>query len=136
MRIFIDTAPLIYLCEGTPAQNQIVSSQLEKWLEADLFLGASTMTLLELLVVPFRENNKRLVLKYRTLLTDLLSEPLIPLDETIAEAASAYRAEYGFKTPDAIQLATAVQHGYDAFYTNDHRHSACNDIEIVLADLR
>lgn len=42
------------------------------------------MTLLELLVVPFRENNKRLAIKYRTLLNDLLSEPLIPLDETIA----------------------------------------------------
>lgn len=135
MRVFIDTAPLIYLCEGTGAQNQVVSSQLEKWLESDVFLGTSTITLLELLVVPFRENNKRLALKYRTLLTDLLSEPLIPLDETIAEAASSCRAEYGFKTPDAIQLATAVQHGYDAFYTNDRKLRTFEAIEIVSADL-
>ena len=133
MRIFIDTAPLIYLCEGTETQNQLVSTQLEKWLETESILGSSTMTLLELLVVPFRENNKRLALKYRTLLHDLLSEPLIPLDETIAESASFYRAQYGFKTPDAIQLATAVQHGYDVFYTNDRKLSACNEIEVVSA---
>ena len=133
MRIFIDTAPLIYLCEGTEKQNQSVSTQLGQWLEAERILGSSTITLLELLVVPFRENNKRLALKYRTLLHDLLSEPLIPLDETIAESASFYRAEYGFKTPDAIQLATAVQHGYDVFYTNDRKLSACNEIEVVSA---
>ena len=135
MRLFIDTAPLIYLCEGTPAQNKMVSGQLEKWLETDVFLGSSTMTLLELLVVPFRENNKRLALKYRTLLTDLLSEPLIPVDEPIAEAASAYRAKYAFKTADAIQLATAVQHGYDTFYTNDHKLCNFDEIEIVMAEL-
>ncbi len=135
MRVFLDTAPLIYLCEGNQAQNQAVSVQLEHWLEADVFLGTSTMTLLELLVVPFRENNKRLALKYRALLNDLLSEPLIALDETIAEAASVYRAELGFKTPDAIQIATAVQHGYDAFYTNDRKLAACREIEIVFADL-
>ena len=133
MRVFIDTAPLIYLCEGTETQNQSVSSQLAKWLEAENSLGSSTMTLLELLVVPFRENNKRLAIKYRTLLNDLLSEPLIPLDETIAESASFYRADYGFKTPDAIQIATAIQHGYDAFYTNDRKLSACNEIDVVFA---
>ncbi len=134
MRVFIDTAPLIYLCEGTPEQNRAVSQQLERWIETDAMLGSSTMTLLELLVVPLRETNKRLALKYRTLLADLLSEPLIALDETIAEAASDYRARYGFNTPDAIQLATATQHGYDVFYTNDRRLAACADIELVLVD--
>jgi predicted nucleic acid-binding protein len=134
MRIFIDTAPLIYLCEGRPEQNLAVFSQLERWIKIDAMLGSSTMTLLELLVVPLRETNKRLALKYRTLLAELLSEPLIPLDETIAEAASNYRASYGFKTPDAIQLATATQHGYDVFYTNDRRLSACTDIELIYVD--
>ena len=135
MRVFLDTAPLIYLCEGTKAQNRAISAQLEKWIKADIMLGTSTLTLLELLVVPFRESNKRLALKYRTLLSDLLVEPLIPMDATIAEAASACRAKHGFKTPDAIQLATAVQHGYDAFYTNDHKLAACKDIDIISAGL-
>jgi predicted nucleic acid-binding protein len=135
MRVFIDTAPLIYLCEGTPEQNQAVALQLERWIGTDVTLGSSTMTLLGLLVVPLRETNKRLALKYRTLLKDLLSEPLISLDETIAEAAAEYRARYGFKIPDAIQLATATQHGYDAFYTNDRRLAACADIETLFVNL-
>lgn len=50
MRVFLDTTPLIYLCEGTAAFNEKVSSQLEQWIRSDTVLGTSTLTLLELLV--------------------------------------------------------------------------------------
>lgn len=132
MRVFLDTAPLVYLCEETAALNEKVSSQLEQWIRSDTVLGTSTLTLLELLVVPKRERNQRLATKYRALLADLINAPLMPLDESIAVKAADYRAEYGLKTPDSIQLATAVQQGYDLFYTNDKKLSCCQGVEILL----
>ena len=137
MRIFLDTAPLIYLCEGTAAFSQAVSNQLEQWIRSEAILGTSTLTLLELLVVPKREKNERLATKYQALLADLLTDPPISLDETTAVKAADYRAAYGLKTPDAVQLATAVRHGYDLFYTNDRKLACCQDLEILLvADTR
>jgi len=132
MRVFVDTAPLIYLCEGrNPVLNKVVASQFRRWILAETALGSSTLTLLELLVGPHREGNRRLALKYRALLSDLLSDPLISLSEPIADRAARYRAEYGYKTPDAVQLATAVEHGYDIFYTNDRRLIGFADVDIL-----
>ena len=37
----------------------------------------------------------------------------------------------GFKTPDSIQLATALYSGSDIFYTNDKRLSTFSDIKIL-----
>jgi predicted nucleic acid-binding protein len=37
----------------------------------------------------------------------------------VAERAADLRARYNVRTPDAIQLATALEAGCDAFLTND-----------------
>ncbi len=131
MKVYIDTAPLIYLIEGQDDVSNLVEDQIKRWISAKAILATSTLTLLELLVVPKREGNKQMVQKYRALLQDLLSETLIPVNEAIAELAAEIRAVQGFKTPDSIQLATALYSGADIFYTNDLRLSKCEDIEMV-----
>ncbi len=132
--VFLDTAPLIYLAEGDPERCEIVLQQLTRWIKSETLLGTSTLTLLELLVVPKRKKNLQLERKYRTLLNTFLSTPLIEMDSEIALLASEYRASLGLKTPDAIQVATAVHHGYELFYTNDHHLRCCKDIDIILVD--
>ena len=134
MRIFLDSAPLIYLAEGDEHYRGLTSDQLTRWIEAGAALGTSTLTLLELLVQPKRQKNVRLERKYRALLTTFLSAPLINMDADVAILAADYRASFAFRTPDAIQVATAVHHGYDAFYTNDRRLTRCTDIDIILVD--
>ena len=131
MKIFIDTSPLIYLIEGEGKFANMVEKQLSQWIRAEENLATSTITLLELLVVPIKQGNRVLVQKYRALLHDLLSEPLIPLTETISEMAAQIRGVYGFTTPDSIQLATALYSGADIFYTNDKRLQKFPDINIV-----
>jgi predicted nucleic acid-binding protein len=131
MKIFIDTAPLIYLIEGIEDFADSVEKQLRQWIEAEENLATSTLTLLELLVVPMKQENKHLVQKYRALLQDILSEPLISLSESISEMAAQIRGVTGFKTPDSIQLATALYAGADLFYTNDKRLSKFSDIKIL-----
>ncbi len=134
MKIFIDTAPLIYLIEGEENFAACVEKQLRQWVIAGENLATSTLTLLELLVAPIKQEDKHLVQKYRALLQDILSEPLIPLSEAISEMAAQIRGATGFKTPDSIQLATALYAGADIFYTNDKRLSKFSDIKILIIE--
>ncbi len=134
MKIFIDTAPLIYLIEGEEDFAAIVEKQLSQWITAGENLATSTLTLLELLVVPMKQENKHLVQKYRALLQDIISEPLIPLSEAVSEMAAQIRGANGFKTPDSIQLATALYSGADIFYTNDKRLSKFPDIKVITVE--
>jgi predicted nucleic acid-binding protein len=50
----------------------------------------------------------------------------------LMDRATAIRAQYGFKTPDAIHLAAAVPSGCDVFLTNDHRLDRFPDITIEI----
>lgn len=45
----------------------------------------------------------------------------MPVSETIAEKAAQLRATHGLRTPDAIQLATAISSSAAFFLTNDDR---------------
>lgn len=93
-----------------------------------------TLALMELLIVPKRQEGRRLQRKYRALLTTFLSEPLIPMNTDVADLAAEIRACHRFKTLDAIQLASAVIHGYEVIYTNDQRFERFPDLDIVFLD--
>lgn len=134
MKVFLDTSPLIYLAEGTQKYRNLVLQQLTQWIKNDTLLATSTLTLLELLVVPKKEKTLRLERQYRSLLNTFLSTPLIDMDSNIAILAADYRANLNLKTPDAIQIATAVHHGYELFYTNDHQLQRCTDIDVILVE--
>jgi len=46
----------------------------------------------------------------------------------------AFRAKYGLKTPDSIQVATAIYTSADYFLTNDIRLKAIKEIETLVLD--
>lgn len=54
------------------------------------------------------------------------------IDQNVALQAAKLRARYGFKTPDALFLATAMEEKAEAFITNDVRLQGVENIEIVL----
>lgn len=129
--VFIDTAPLIYLLEGTPERRAAVQQQLHQWIEAETRLLSSTLTLMELLVLPIRQGNSTLEKQYRHLLPRLFSVPLLAIDESTAALAAEFRASYGLRAVDALQLAGAVNSGCNRFYTNDLRLRRFDRLEIV-----
>ena len=57
---------------------------------------------------------------------------LFPLDLNIADQAVELRAQHHFKTPDAIQLGTAVACGADYIITNDKEWQRVEEIQIVM----
>jgi len=50
----------------------------------------------------------------------------------VADLASAIRARYKLRTPDAIQLATSILKGAQAFVTNDESLKKIRGIETIV----
>jgi predicted nucleic acid-binding protein len=130
--VFVDTAPLIYLVEGSPAMRQAVRSRLSGWIEQNALLRSSVLTLAELLVPAKRAGDARLVYQFKTVLRELFGAPLCGIDEHQAERAAEIRAQYGFSAPDALQLASAQALNCDAFFTNDRQLRKFKEMEVVL----
>ena len=93
----------------------------------------STLTLLEVLVLPIRLRKKDLVDQYEMILTQSDSINIIELNLGISRLAAEIRAEYNYKTPDSIQLATAINSNSDYFLTNDKKLKHSN-LKIITPD--
>ena len=59
--------------------------------------------------------------QYRRILLHANHVTTEPVSEIIADEAAQLRARHGLRTPDAIQLATAIRAGASSFVTNDSR---------------
>lgn len=132
--VFIDTAPFIYFFE----KQADYFPALERFFNDLYSTGAqaitSIITYIELTTLPARMGKPRLVRKYRDYLTHSENLSLFPLDMDIADRVVEIRAKYGFRTPDAIQLGTAVSCGADWIITNDKSWRRCEEVSVVLVD--
>jgi predicted nucleic acid-binding protein len=130
----LDTAPLIYFIEEHPTYLSTVDPFFEALAASQVQAVTSTVTLVEVLTQPMRRNNDLLVARYRALLLATRGLTVQALSPTIAEEAARLRARYAFRTPDAIQLATALVSGATAFLTNDLRLSQCSELRVLTLD--
>ena len=115
----LDTAPLIYYIEDHPTYAELLAPFFEAVRSGDIRIFTSTVTLLEVLVHPLKHGDERLAHEYNDI---LLSSPhifTVPVTPVTAQTAAELRAAGKLKTPDAIHLATAINHGADAFLTGD-----------------
>ena len=132
--IALDTAPLIYFVEETSCFLERVRPFFNALGHSEFTVLTSTLTITETLVKPLQHG---LVDRVRTF-QDLLAEyvEIIPVTLEIAESAARLRADHGLRTPDAIQVATAITHKADFFLTNDVRLARLKQPEVlVLANL-
>jgi predicted nucleic acid-binding protein len=119
--VAIDTAAFIYLIERHPRFLDVVRPLFEAADRQELLLVTSELTLLEVLVVPFRLGADELAQRYEALLERGRGLRLVPIDRTQLRAAAHLRALYGLRTPDALQIAAALSQQCSAFVTNDRR---------------
>lgn len=126
MRLYLDTAIVIYDVERVAPFATLVQTRLA----AGTFdLVASDLTRLECRVKPLRDTNQTLVRAY-DLYFDTVCADVVSLNRATLEHAAALRAKYGFKTPDAIHLAAAMESKCDIFLTNDQRLGRCSEIVV------
>jgi predicted nucleic acid-binding protein len=129
----LDTAPLIYFIEENPAYIETVRFFFEAMDRGDFLVVTSTVTLLEVLVHPFRSNNRKLAAEYRDILLNA-KLTILEVSTSIAEQAAQLRAAYNIRTPDAIQVSAALSAGASHFLTNDIRLPEIPSIQIFSLD--
>ena len=130
----LDTTPLIYFIEENPTYLEIVRPFFEAMDRGDFRVVTSVVTLLEVLVRPFRLGEMRLAQQYRDILLNAEGLTTIALSQEIAERASRLRAVHNLRTPDAIQVATAIQAGSSSLLTNDARLASLPSLQVLVLD--
>ncbi|MCG8353667.1 MAG: type II toxin-antitoxin system VapC family toxin [Chloroflexales bacterium] len=135
-RLGIDTAPFIYFLERNPVYVDRVHDIFKRIAQGSMVGISSVVTLVEVLVQPKQFGNTILVQQYQRLLLHSRHFSLRAIDAASVEQAADLRARYGIRTPDALQIATALNNGCTAFLTNDDRLKRVSDlIVLVLEDL-
>lgn len=132
--IGIDTMVFIYHLEDHPDFSTITERLFDAVEKGKFHAITSLITLLEILVKPKKEGLTKVVSDYRDLLLTFQNLKFIPVDLRVTDLASTLRAKYSIRTPDAIQIATAIAEGAAAFITNDDQLKKVNEIEIVLLE--
>jgi len=135
-RIMCDKAPIIYFIEDHSIYGR-VSEELFRFvsINSDVHLFSSVITLTEVLTQPLRKSRFDIAEIYRDFLLNSVNFNLYPVDAIIAEKSAEIRARYSIKTPDAIQIAVAVENNASLFITNDAVLKKIDEIEVfVLSD--
>ncbi len=132
--VAIDSAPLIYFIEENPNYLSTLVPFFELVDSGAVQCVTSVVTLAEVLVLPLRHGNSDLAAKYREILLDSGGISTFGLTERLAEQAAAIRAAYNLRTPDAFQLATALDTGATAILTNDASFQRFPGLPVLLLD--
>ncbi len=131
-RIGLDSNVLIYFIEAHPQYHRL-TKKIFGLIESGRNTGVcSNLSLLEILVEPYRKKNDALVNQFYSLLTTYPHLMWVALTTDIADTGARLRAKYKMKTPDAILLATAVHSGAAGFIGNDTQLKRVSEIDILI----
>lgn len=130
----VDTAAFIYFIEAHPTYLPPLRPLFAAADRETLTIVTSAVTLLEVLVVPYRAGNQPLAQRYEALLTRGRGVVMREIDRPLLRASAQLRAVAGIRTPDALQLSAAHAEGCTTFVTNDRRLPAIPGLRILQVD--
>lgn len=119
--VALDSAIFIYFLAKDPACIEHVVRLFEAIDGGRLFAVTSAITLLEVLVVPYRARNIALAERYEALLRQSRGLTLVHLALPQLRLAAQVRADLGIRTPDALQVAPGLSAECTNLVTNDRR---------------
>lgn len=131
-RIFLDTSPVVYYIEAVPAFDQVVKEIFLLIGEGQIQGVVSPVTLAECLTLPVQLGQLELKQKFTDLLTATEGILLINIDAQIAQTSAELRSKYKLKLPDALQIATAINAGCEAFLTNDIALKRVTELQVLI----
>jgi predicted nucleic acid-binding protein len=126
MRLYLDTAPVIYTVENVPIYAKAVDNRLS---DPEIERVVSDLTRMECRIRPLRDGNMDLLKDFDDFFNEIVSE-IISLSREVIDYATEIRAHYEFKTPDSIHLAAACVAKCNIFFTNDHRLDRFDKISV------
>lgn len=128
----LDTATFIYFIEEHPRFLPVIEPVFAAMDAGRIEAISSSLTLFEVLVVPYRAGDIALAGRYEELLTGSRGLRLIDIDRAQLRAAAQLRGVHrAVKTPDAIQLCAALGAGCTTFVTNDRELPSIPGLRIL-----
>lgn len=122
MIAFLDASALIYLLEGEPRLARAARQTIRRALEQGSRSGVamSRLSWLECRVGPLRREDSPTLQRYDAFFAheDVI---WIELTRDVVEIATIVRAEYGLRTPDALQAASCFQLGAEGLLVTGDR---------------
>jgi uncharacterized protein len=128
---YIDSAILIYYHEYVGLYQLRASRWIASFLAAGDQFAISDLVRMECRVKPIRLGSMVGIAAFDRFFTDP-NVRTIPATPVVFDRAAQIRASYGFKTPDSIHLAAAVEAGCDRFLTHDARLSRFTGITVEI----
>lgn len=132
MILFLDSNVLIYLIEGDASLVSQVRHSIQKLLtsHSNTVIAVSALTLLECRVAPVRDRDTSLLQLYDDFFsTDSLQ--IVDLSRNVVEIATRIRANFGLKTPDALQAACCLSlESQHLFLTEDRSFSKIEQLRV------
>lgn len=132
--VAFDTAPVIYFVEANPSYDALVTEVFQRVDDAKFAGVTSVITLCEVLVHPIRNQNSRLERRYYDILQNSPNFFIENINSSIAGIAAKLRANHNLRTPDALQIATALYNSCDAFLCNDKDLKRVSELKILILD--
>lgn len=129
--VTVDAAPIIYFLQDHPDWSPIFAPVFEAAEKGELGIAISAITLTEVLTGPLKAGDEVAASRYREALTRSPGWMLYPVTEELAANAARFRAEFGLRTPDAIQVATAVASRSHALITSDKAFRKVRGITVL-----
>jgi predicted nucleic acid-binding protein len=118
----LDTSVFIYHFEGHPAFLPFTTVLLQGVVSGRWKALTSTITLMELTVLPWRQKRPRAAQGYEAILANFPNLEIVDIDRDAARRAAQLRAEYNLRPADALQIGAAIVNGATAWVGNDHTH--------------
>jgi predicted nucleic acid-binding protein len=129
--VAIDTAPFVYFIEEHPDYLPVVLPLFQAVDQGRVAALTSELTLLEVLVVPYRSGDIALAERYEAVLARGRGLKMKALTRSLLKGAAMLRARTGLKIPDSIQLAAALAGRCTALVTNDRDFKQVDGLKVL-----
>jgi predicted nucleic acid-binding protein len=134
-RIGLDTSIFIYHFEAHPKYLPLTTVILNGVASGKWPAVTSTITMMELTVLPWRENHQNIARKYEALLANFPNLEIVDVTRDVARRAAQLRARYNFRPADTVQIGAVLAHGATVWVGNDRGHARVSgELAIVLLD--
>ena len=117
--VAVDTGVFIYFIEEEPRYLPLIEELFEEADSGRRELITSAVTVLEVLVVPYRLGALELAQRYELLLTRSRGIQVVDLTQSLLKIAAQLRAATMMRTRDAIQIASALSANCRTYLTTD-----------------
>ncbi len=130
----LDSMAFIYHFEGHPRYGPLTRALFARLEAGSLQACTTVLTMAEVATGALKAGNEALAQLYQRLFELMPNLAVRPIDAECAMLAARLRAEEGLRTPDALQIAAAIQGDADAFITNDARLRGISRLRVLILD--